>query len=49
MEEFLLLMRLNIISKEAQPSPEQLEVYMKQYHDWVGSIAAQNKFVGGTA
>jgi len=49
MEEFLLLMRLNIISKEAQPSPEQLEVYMKQYHDWVGGIAAQNKFVGGTA
>ena len=42
-------MRLNIISKEAQPSPEQLEVYMKQYHDWVGGIAAQNKFVGGTA
>ena len=49
MEEFLLLMRLNIISKEVQPSPEQLEIYMKQYHDWVGGIAAQNKFVGGTA
>ena len=48
MEEFLLLMRLDIISKEAQPSPEQLEVYMKQYQDWVGGIAAQNKFAGGT-
>jgi hypothetical protein len=23
-------------------------VYMKQYHDWVGGIAAQNKFSGGT-
>src|SRR6188474_1210355 len=48
MDEFLLLMRLDIISKEAQPSPEQLQGYMKQYQDWVGGIAAQNKFVGGT-
>jgi len=42
-----LLMRLDIITKEAQPSPEQMQVYMKQYQDWVGSIAAQNKFIGG--
>jgi len=48
MEEFVLLMRLDLITKEAQPSPEQLEGYMKQYHDWVGGVAAQNKFVGGT-
>lgn len=41
-------MRLDLITKEAQPSPEQMEVYMKQYQDWVGGIAAQNKFVGGT-
>lgn len=47
MDEFLLLMRLDIITKEAQPSPEQLQVYMKQYQDWVGGIAAQNKFIGG--
>jgi hypothetical protein len=48
MDEYLLLMRLDLITKDAQPSPEQLEVYMKQYRDWVGGIAAQNKFVGGT-
>jgi len=48
MDEFVLLMRLDIITKEVQPSPEQLQVYMKQYHDWVGGIAAQNKFSGGT-
>jgi hypothetical protein len=47
MDEFLILMRLDIITKDAQPSPEQMQVYMKQYQDWVGSIAAQNKFVGG--
>jgi hypothetical protein len=48
MEEYVLLMRLDIITKEAQPSPEQMQQYMKQYNDWVGGIAAQNKFVGGT-
>jgi hypothetical protein len=47
MEEYLILMRLDIITKEAQPSPEQMQVYMKMYQDWVGGIAAQNKFVEG--
>lgn len=48
MEEYILLMRLDLITKEAQPSPEQLQEYMKMYQDWVGNIAAQGKFVGGT-
>ena len=48
MEEFILLFRLDIVNKEAQPSPEQLQIYMKQHYDWIGGIAAQNKFVGGT-
>ncbi len=48
MNEYLVIMRLDLITKDAQPSPEQLEGYMKMYHDWVGGIAAQNKFVGGT-
>lgn len=47
MEEYLLLMRLDLITKEAQPSPEQLQVYMQQYHEWVAGITAQSKFVGG--
>lgn len=47
MEEYILLMRLDLLTKEAQPSPEQLQVYMKMYNDWVGGIAAQNKFSGG--
>lgn len=48
MEEYLLLMRLDILTKEAQPSPEQMQEYMKMYRDWVGGIAAQGKFVKGT-
>jgi hypothetical protein len=47
MEEYLIIMRLDLIAKDAQPSPEQMQIYMKMYHDWVGGIAAQNKFVGG--
>jgi hypothetical protein len=47
MDEYLIIMRLDLITREAQPSPEQMQAYMKMYHDWVGGIAAQNKFVGG--
>lgn len=47
MDEYIIIMRLDLLTKEAQPSAEQLQAYMKQYHDWVGGIAAQNKFVGG--
>lgn len=47
MDEYLILMRLDLLTREAQPSPEQMQEYMKQYHDWVGSIAAQDKFRGG--
>jgi hypothetical protein len=47
MEEYLILMRLDIITKDSQPSPEQMQEYMKMYHAWIDSVAAENKFVGG--
>ena len=28
-------------------SPEQIQVWMKQTMDWIGGIAAQNKFIAG--
>ena len=28
-------------------SPEQMQTWMKQTMDWIGGIAAQNKFAGG--
>ena len=46
MEEYVLIMRHEDGHKVA--SPEQLEIWMKQTMDWIGGIAAQNKFVGGT-
>jgi hypothetical protein len=46
MDEFMLIMRHPDGSKIA--SPEQMQVWMKQTMDWIGGIAAQNKYVSGT-
>lgn len=46
MEQYALIMRHQDGLKIA--SPEQIEVWMKQTMDWIGSIAAQNKYVSGT-
>lgn len=45
MDEFMLIFRHQDGGKLA--SPEQMQVWMKQTMDWIGGIAAQNKFVGG--
>jgi len=45
MEEFMLIFRHEDGNKVA--SPEQIQVWMKQTMDWIGGIAAQNKFSGG--
>jgi hypothetical protein len=46
MDEYVLIMRHEDGSKIA--SPEQMQIWMKQTMDWIGGIAAQNKFVSGT-
>jgi hypothetical protein len=48
MDEFIVLMRLDLITKDAQPTPEQMKVYMQSYQQWVDGIVARGKFVGGT-
>lgn len=45
MEEFMLIFR-HQDGKEVA-SPEQIQIWMQQTMDWIGSIAAQNKFSGG--
>ena len=47
MEEYIILMRLDLMTRDAQPSPEQLQVYMQQYQQWVDGIIAEGKFGGG--
>jgi hypothetical protein len=43
MDEFILIFRHQDGQKIA--SPEQIQIWMKQTMDWIGGIAAQNKFV----
>jgi hypothetical protein len=45
MDEFMLIFRHQDGNKVA--SPEQMQIWMKQTMDWIGGIAAQNKFSGG--
>ena len=45
MEEYMLIFRH--MDGKAVASPEQIQVWMKQTMDWIGGIAAQNKFVEG--
>ena len=45
MDEFTLIFRHQDGNKLA--SPEQMQIWMKQTMDWIGSISAQNKFIGG--
>jgi|SRR5687767_11638992 hypothetical protein len=45
MEDFILIFRHMDGKKVA--SPEQMQIWMKQTMDWIGGIAAQNKFIGG--
>ncbi|MFT3911683.1 MAG: YciI family protein [Ferruginibacter sp.] len=44
MDEFMLIFRHEDGQKVA--TPEQIQSWMKQTMDWIGGIAAQNKFVG---
>lgn len=46
MNEFMLIFRHEDGHKVA--SPEQIQVWMQQTMDWIGTIASQNKFVSGT-
>ena len=46
MDEFILIFRHEDGQKTA--SPEQIQIWMKQTMDWIGGIAAQNKFSSGT-
>lgn len=45
MEDYMLIFRHQDGGKVA--SPEQIQLWMKQTMDWLGGIAAQNKYIGG--
>lgn len=48
MKEFMMIFRTEK-SDQPMPSPEQMQVMVKQWNDWIGGIAAQGKFVATNA
>lgn len=47
MNEFVLIFRMDITTNEVQPTPEQMEIYLKQWKEWINEIAEQNKLADG--
>lgn len=43
MNDFLLIFRRDFTNKDTQPSPEELQNSIKDWQNWFGGIAAQNK------
>ena len=47
MKEFVLIFRMDIISREAQPSPEQMKLYMEDWMKWINEISASGQLAQG--
>lgn len=47
MNEFVLLFRMDIINKEAQPTKKQMETYMQQWMSWIKEIADNHQLADG--
>ena len=47
MSEFALFFRMDILTREVQPTPEQMVIYMDQWNNWISTIAAQGKLAEG--
>ena len=43
MNEFILIFRRDFLSKEVQPSPDEMQQHLQQWQNWFGSLAAQDK------
>lgn len=47
MNQFVLIFRMDVITEEAQPTPEQMQVYMEQWMAWINDIDSQGKLANG--
>jgi hypothetical protein len=47
MKEFVLLFRMDITNQDAQPSQEQMEIYMQQWMRWIKEIVGNNQLADG--
>lgn len=48
MKEFMMIFRTEK-NDNPPPSPEQMQAMVKEWQDWIGGIAAQDKFVATNA
>lgn len=47
MNHYTLFFRMDITTPEAQPTPEQMELYMEQWGDWMDTITANDQLADG--
>ncbi len=47
MKQYVLLFRMNITTPEAQPSKEQMEVYMQQWMRWINEMIEKGQLADG--
>lgn len=47
MKKYVLLFRMDILSKEKQVDKKQMEVYMQQWMLWINEIASKNQLADG--
>jgi hypothetical protein len=47
MKEFALIFRMDIITEAAQPTEEQMKVYMQQWMEWIEEIADNGQLSEG--
>jgi len=47
MKEFVLLFRMDITTPEVQPTPEQMEGYMKDWMEWINDISSRGQLADG--
>src|SRR5690242_9556339 len=47
MKQYMLLFRLDILTKESQLSQEEMNIYMKQWMDWINWISEKGQLAEG--
>jgi hypothetical protein len=47
MKEFILIFRMDITTEEAQPSKEQMNIYMLQWMEWINFISDKGQLAEG--
>lgn len=47
MKEYVLIFRMDITNEDAQPSKEQMKIYMQQWMEWINEIADNKQLADG--